>query len=161
VGLATAFAEDLLEQARHLARREKRRPKQASLRRAVSTAYYSLFHLLIAEAVANWKRSDQRAALARVLDHGRMRSASGQAAGSQFSGQNPADVDHLKMVARAFIQLQQSRHAADYDNSQSWSRTQALDQISLATEAFTRWRAIRTKRIAQDYLLSFFTAKRS
>ena len=49
-----AFADDLLEQAYHLANRESGDPKQASLRRAVSTAYYALFHLLIDEAVGNW-----------------------------------------------------------------------------------------------------------
>jgi len=54
------FAKDLLEQANHLARREQRKPKQARLRRAVSTAYYAVFHLLVAEAVGNWKRNDQR-----------------------------------------------------------------------------------------------------
>ena len=48
-----AYPEDLLEQANHLARREPKRPKQASLRRAVSTAYYALFHLLIGQAVRN------------------------------------------------------------------------------------------------------------
>ena len=42
--------EDLLEQAGHLARRERKRPRQASLRRAVSAAYYALFHLLTSEA---------------------------------------------------------------------------------------------------------------
>ncbi len=42
-----AFHDDLLEQANHLARRERGRPRQASLRRAVSSAYYALFHLLI------------------------------------------------------------------------------------------------------------------
>ena len=47
------FPEDLLEQAKHLASRERTKPKQASLRRAVSTAYYALFHLLISEAVLN------------------------------------------------------------------------------------------------------------
>ena len=155
-----AFAEDLLEQARHLARREKKRPKQASLRRAVSTAYYSLFHLLIAEAVANWRRSDQRAALARVFEHRKMKSASDAAVRSPASGQNPSVVADLQMVANAFIQLQQDRYKADYDNSQKWSRTQTLAQINLATEAFKRWRAIRTERIAQDYLLSFLSAKR-
>ena len=41
-----SLATDLLEQADHLARRERKRPKQASLRRAVSAAYYGLFHLL-------------------------------------------------------------------------------------------------------------------
>ena len=34
--------QDLLAQARHLLRKEPRRPKQASLRRAVSAAYYAL-----------------------------------------------------------------------------------------------------------------------
>ncbi len=42
--------DDLLEQAKHLANREPRRPKQASLRRAISAAYYALFHLLVDEA---------------------------------------------------------------------------------------------------------------
>jgi uncharacterized protein (UPF0332 family) len=50
-----ALAEDLLEQARHLAKREPKRPKQASLRRAVSAAYYSLFHLLVSSAILQWK----------------------------------------------------------------------------------------------------------
>ena len=44
------LANDYLEQARHLATRERTRPKQASLRRAVSVAYYALFHLLCDEA---------------------------------------------------------------------------------------------------------------
>lgn len=40
---------DSLEQAHHLATREKQKPKQASLRRTVSAAYYALFHLLCGE----------------------------------------------------------------------------------------------------------------
>jgi uncharacterized protein (UPF0332 family) len=58
----------LLEQAKHLANREKKRPRQASLRRAVSTAYYALFHLLIYEATLNWKRVDPR----HLLDEERL-----------------------------------------------------------------------------------------
>ena len=104
-----AFAEDLLEQARHLARKERKRLKQASLRRAVSTAYYSLFHLLVAEATANWKRSGQRAALARAFEHGKMKAASDAAARSQFSGQDPRVVEDRRTVARAFLELQQQR----------------------------------------------------
>jgi hypothetical protein len=61
------FAEHLLEQAEHLAKRERNRPRQASLRRAVSTAYYALFHLLIHEATQNWKRAAQRHLLARAF----------------------------------------------------------------------------------------------
>ena len=44
------LANDLLAQAKHLATKEPRRPRDASLRRAVSSAYYALFHLLTAEA---------------------------------------------------------------------------------------------------------------
>jgi len=51
-----ALADDLLEQAHHLAKREPKRPRQASLRRAVSTAYYSLVHLLISSVTLQWKR---------------------------------------------------------------------------------------------------------
>jgi hypothetical protein len=48
---AESLPEHLLEQAKHLARRERTRPRQASLRRAISAAYYALFHLLIRDAV--------------------------------------------------------------------------------------------------------------
>src|SRR5579863_6321021 len=63
------FPNDLLEQARHLANREPKRPKQASLRRAVSTAYYAIFHLLSMEMAKNWKRPAERFTVARMLDH--------------------------------------------------------------------------------------------
>src|SRR5580698_3301496 len=66
------FANDLLEQSRHLANRDRKRPKKASLRRAVSTAYYALFHLLITETTKNWKRPDERFTLARMFEHALM-----------------------------------------------------------------------------------------
>src|SRR5437667_2139211 len=44
------FPDHLLEQAQLLTNLNQRRPRQASLRRAVSTAYYALFHLLISDA---------------------------------------------------------------------------------------------------------------
>ncbi len=55
-----AFADDLLEQAYHLANKDAQ-PTQASLRRAVSTAYYALFHLLIDDAVSKWAVSGSEA----------------------------------------------------------------------------------------------------
>ena len=44
-----AYPDELLELARELANLHPGHPHQASLRRAVSTAYYALFHLLISE----------------------------------------------------------------------------------------------------------------
>jgi hypothetical protein len=79
-----AYHDDLLDQALHLVHKERRNPKQASLRRAVSTAYYALFHLLMNEAVANWNRVNLRAALGRAFRsqryEGGIQSHSGDAA---------------------------------------------------------------------------------
>jgi len=155
-----AFAEDLIEQAHHLACREKTKPRQASLRRAVSTAYYALFHLLIREAVANWKRSDQRLELARAFDHGRMKKASQQVANRKSPGARAQIVAGLRQVASAFAQLQESRHLADYDGSKKWSRTGALKAVNRARAAFAAWQAIRTERIAQDYLFELLFPRR-
>jgi len=41
---------DLLEQAVRLAKLDAKKPKQANLRRAISSAYYAVFHLLVDEA---------------------------------------------------------------------------------------------------------------
>jgi hypothetical protein len=66
------LAEDLLQQAWYLAKKERKTPRQASLRRAVSTAYYALFHFLVDEAVGKWDIARQRSVLARPFEHGKM-----------------------------------------------------------------------------------------
>ena len=156
------FPDHLLEQAHHLARRERNRPRQASLRRAVSTAYYALFHLLISEATLNWKRADQRSSLARLFEHGKMKSASDKQRGelNQFLKTNPSAglelsvARHLHLVADTFYQAQQKRQTADYDNATTWTRTQVLTQMDLVTRAFQSWHAIREEPAAQAYLIS-------
>jgi hypothetical protein len=155
-----ALAEDLIEQAYHLAKRERTKPKQASLRRAVSTAYYALFHLLVGEAVSNWKRPDQRAKLARTFDHGPMRKASQQFANRKIAGPVPHAAAHVRSVASAFDELQELRHLADYDESEKWTRAPALDVVNLARTAFRAWRAVPTDKIGQDYLLQLLIQRR-
>ncbi len=71
-----AYADDLLGLARHLANLEPANPRQACLRRAVSTAYCALFHLLIAEATLDWGRPELRSEVGRVFGRGEMKSAS-------------------------------------------------------------------------------------
>ena len=53
------LAHDLLQLADHLATYEGVNPGQASLRRAVSTAYYALFHLLVQDAAMRWTGSSE------------------------------------------------------------------------------------------------------
>ena len=120
---------DLLEQAGHLAKREPRRPRQASLRRAVSAAYYALFHLLIEASVSNWKRPEQRPRLGRAFNHGFMKDAANKVQGK--SG--------LKTVAAAFVSLQEERHSADYDNERAWSRQEVLELGRVHTNKTILW----------------------
>ena len=151
------FPEDLLQQAYDLASKEPENPKQASLRRAVSTAYYALFHLLIDEAVSKWAVERQRSLLARTFEHDRMKSICDDVLKTAKSG---GDVpSELYTVAQSFIQLQQHRNTADYDNSKQWSRTDVLNALTLATDAFNAWMEIRDQAVAQDYLLQLFLPK--
>lgn len=163
-----AFSEDLLEQAQHLARREPRRPKQASLRRAISTAYYALFNLLIAETVRNWKRSSERNTLARMFDHGAMRKACDRKRtelNAFFNthpsrGQQLDTAKHLHLVADTFIQMQQHRHSADYDGSIKWTRTDTLARVNSVVAAFQSWKAIRKDTTPQDFLVTLLLKER-
>jgi hypothetical protein len=78
-----------------------------------------------------------------------------------FVGEDPAVVMNLRFVANAFVQLQDRRHIADYDNTTFWTRTEALNQVKLAGDVFVTWNLIRTEQIAQAYLVSFLVKHRS
>jgi uncharacterized protein (UPF0332 family) len=145
------YHDDLLDQALHLARRDPTRPKQASLRRAVSTAYYALFHLLISEAVSYWRLKRQRTLLARSFDHRKMKGVCHNCR---------SQIADLRAVAKTFVDLQDSRHRADYDNSGVWTKMEAMSAIKRARTAFTMWRGIKTHAEAQGLLLSLFAADR-
>jgi uncharacterized protein (UPF0332 family) len=130
-----SFPDQLLEQAQHLANRERTKPRQASLRRAVSTAYYALFHLLTTEAAKNWKQLDQRHALARSFEHGRMKSASERIGKPQTIPPSSPE-DHLRLVATTFVRAQQQRHTADYDNSNALTSRRFEARAVGVAEAF-------------------------
>lgn len=151
-----AFADELLEQAYHLVNKEADNPTQASLRRAVSTAYYAMFHLLIGEAVGNWAVERQRSALGRTFEHKAMKNVCDDYVKNFYSAGKPESGVRLMNVAQTFARLQQKRHTADYDVSFNWSRTNAIVQIDLASAAFEDWGAIRNEDAAQDYLLNLF-----
>jgi uncharacterized protein (UPF0332 family) len=139
------FPRHLLEQATALAKIDSKKPRQANLRRAVSSAYYALFHRLTMASSANWKNARQRNELARAFDHSSMNEACKQANAKKFPNPNDPRVKHLKNIASAFIRLQENRHTADYNNSKKWTRTEVLTQIDLAADAFERWEEIRAE----------------
>lgn len=149
---------DLLIQAHHLASKEPKKPKDASLRRAVSTAYYSLFHLLIEEACKLFipgRRKDLRHRMARNFEHKRMK----EAAQEVTSGQSQAP-PKLKSVAKAFVDLQQQRHDADYNLTKRFRRSGVLALLSQAEQALDDWETIRDLPAAETFLVSLLVKLR-
>ena len=162
-----AFADDLLELAQTIADLPAERHRQASLRRAVSTAHYALFHLLISEATLNWARAELRPTLGRLFDHGPMGAASinKEAEPNAFLNDHPGDspdrtaAEYLRTVAKTFVQSQQRRIDSDYNMAKEITETEMLTQIESVTEAFRSWNAIRDSAAAQSYLLSLLGNK--
>jgi uncharacterized protein (UPF0332 family) len=157
-----SYPDDLIQHAIFLSELNlPHEPKQVDLRRAVSAAYYGLFHLLTTEAAQNWKHQSQRDRFARMFDHGRMKACSSKVSARPLPVE-PAEsriAKDLKLVANSFLKLQQARHTADYDNSKVWSRTQVREVISEAEDAIAAWSNIREEEIAQDYLLELMGSR--
>src|SRR5579864_1023981 len=153
------YPNDLLEQARHLANREPKRPRQASLRRAVSTAYYALFHLFGIELAKNWKRVAERSTLARMLEHGlmaRVCKTKRDDLNKYFTTRPPASREltvrrHIHAITNSFVQMHQHREIADYDTSRKWGRTDVLEKIESVQAAFDSWREISDEPEAQGF----------
>ena len=152
-----SYHDDLLEQARHLTTREPGKPKQVSLRRAVSDAYYGLFHLLITEGAKMLVDDDLRALVQRSFNHGEMKSACKMWTQRQLPEAikpfAPVPPELLTLVT-AFMDLQDSRHEADYDFTSSFSRTDALDAVAQAEQGVKAWQAIRALPITRVFLAS-------
>lgn len=155
-----AYHDDLLWQALQLVHVTP--STQLSLRRAVSAAYYAVFHFLIAEATSNWNNVPLRAALGRAYDHGVMKNASNRVLNPRdfpFTGQDPVAVANLRFVAQAFSQLQEDRHFADYNLTKDLDPVEALTQVKSAEQIFSVWRTIRGEQIAQAYLVSLLVKR--
>ena len=108
---------DLIAAANLLAEHPRRgRPPEANLRRAISTAYYALFHCL-AENCADMmvggsgaRRSKEAwRQVYRALEHGTAR----RRCGDRSSMQNfPSEIID---IATNFVEMQDLRYIADYD----------------------------------------------
>ncbi|HEY8564251.1 MAG TPA: hypothetical protein VIL65_02035 [Beijerinckiaceae bacterium] len=103
----------LITVAEDLSRRTGRRPREAFMRRAVSTAYYALFNAL-ARMCANELIGGSKAhtpewtRVYRALDH--------RGAKSALQSSDAAALDRrVARIGRAFAVLQERRHQADYD----------------------------------------------
>lgn len=157
------YHDELLAYAEEILRRDEQDLTQAQLRRAVSTAYYALFHLLISETTLHWNRDSSRNTFGRMFEHGVMRRASQRllaARLSSFPGVDPVVLQRLRAVSQLFIDLQDARHLADYHNGVVWNLTEATEEVTDARKAFEIWPSIRHEDVAQDYLVSLLIKPR-
>jgi len=166
-----AYHKDLLDQARLLAHKEPRKPKRASLRRAVSTTYYALFHLLVDESSrmlikgAGPESERLRGQGRRAFAHHEMKTVSKQFSSGNFRAglmgmlSNPVSRD-LKTVAKAFVDLQDARHDADYDLQQQVTRRDVENLLLRTEEAFAAWARVRKTPEAQVYLTALLLGGR-
>ena len=152
------IAGDLLRQAEHLAAYEGPNPSQASLRRSVSTAYYALFHLLVEAAALRWDGSPEaQTGMERGFQHRVMSNMSIQFqkhTWRDWHGNHQPVPSAIREIADAFVDLQQDRHKADYDNHEQWTALEVKEDLDAARSAFQHWQSISTDPMAGNYLLA-------
>ena len=160
-----ALPDDLLTQARHLVSLDRRRPKQANLRRAVSAAYYALFHLLASESarrISPVVPASLVLHLRRAFDHATMRHVCSAMLDSRSRLRSvfalTPSVD-LILVADSFHRLQDARHEADYDVSTALDRGEATLSVQSAEGAFAAWKRVRNTDEANIFLLALLMKK--
>ena len=133
---------DLIETARDLATLTQRRPGQAeaNLRRALSTAYYAMFHCLAGVAAnlfIGGKRNPAWHRVHRALGHGMIKKACQNKKAMAGFGFPPG----IHYFAEKFVELQEIRQRADYaldDNPQAYYETRVLALITSAESAIKR-----------------------
>lgn len=142
--------DDLISQAANLATRDVKKPKQANLRRAISTAYYAVFHYLVHEACSmqmgtHHGQAAYRHVLGRAFVHTVMKQACTSFGGGTLkdavikglprdASGNYAIPIAIQNIAATFAELQNSRHLADYDLTERFKRSDVLALIEQAKD---------------------------
>ena len=153
---------------------------EVRVRRAVSAAYYALFHALADEGatqVASPRRTELQAHSRRVselqvrvrraFDHIEMKEVcsifakwnQGRARDALEAMLGGSPDPRLRNIAAAFVELQEARHQADYDLvSLFWP--QGVRLVTLAMKAHEIWLEIRGEPQAVVFLTALLLGKR-
>ena len=165
-----SLASDLLTQAKFLASLDRGRPKQASLRRSISTAYYSLFHLLLQESsfmLAPGSLAIMQPLVTRSINHSDIKKVARWFAGPwgnlpdelKARCTNPIPAD-LALFADTFSEMQHQRHEADYNIIKRFRRSESQKLISDTEAAMLAWSRIRRSEEAKQFLLCLIITDR-
>jgi hypothetical protein len=119
-------------------------PRQAVLRRAVSTAYYAVFHALCGQTAETFVPANNRKSRVlfyRSLDHSKARSRCKELGKSHLDTplknffEITAFSDALRIFANNFALLQELRHRCDYDPDYRLSKAETQQAIDDASQA--------------------------
>lgn len=168
-----SLAEELLEHARFLANLDPRTTSQANIRRAISAAYYAVFHLLAAEVAAQVSPdlpAGLRERTQRALDHGQMLTVAKAFSEAGKAGSRPGNVPvdiqlpdrvskELSSIAKSFKDLQEARLAADYDSLKRLDPTDAVTLVQDAERVFKDWKTEKGSNNAPVFLASLMFGK--
>jgi hypothetical protein len=159
--VAIINSEHLLQQAEALIATTAGAPRQADLRRAVSAAYYAVFHAVLTaiadQFVGVGRRNNPEYALAyRQVEHGAFKRLCDDVRKPTLpdryqafapTGSFSAD---LRVFATAVVDLQQKRHEADYDPLTSFSTSDVRAFVATGRDAIAR-----LQRVGADERLIF------
>lgn len=145
---------DLLAHAERLCRASPKRPRKVDLCRAVSAAYYALFHELCwvcADSLIGTNKTQATDAwrLAyRAVDH---RTAKDRCKARLPQGLSMS----LVSFAETFVILQEERHRSDYDPRARFSRSEALSLVEMARRGVNAMQVtdLRTRKAFAAYIL--------
>ena len=146
---------DFIATARDLAGTNRRRPRQTNLRRAVSTAYYALFHCLtaccadtFAGGAGSGRSTEAWQQAYRALDHGQARNRCKDAAKRNF----PPEILHF---AAHFTDMQRERERADYDPDASFTKSEVTQHINDTAATVSQFLAtsLKDRRAFAVYVL--------
>ena len=154
----------LLQQANELGYRDggQGQPRNINLRRAVSSAYYAVFHAIVLAATDHMlpaATTEERHRLARSFSHNNLRLACEFVATpnkapeeartiATTASANAALVD----VAEALLSLQEARHNADYDHLADFTKASVLQSVDVASDALDKLAALKGTGDAQRFI---------
>ena len=125
-------AHDLINTAVGLTGLDRRKPTQANLRRATSTAYYAVFHSLArtaADVLIGRKSKEAWRQVYRALEHGKVRSVCSNRQAMKIF---PIEIQEF---AETLVELQIKRHDADYLYDVRFAKEDTLALIFRAARA--------------------------
>jgi hypothetical protein len=151
--LAILNPEHLLEQADRLITSGLRgQPRQVDLRRAVSAAYYAVFHAALILAADQFvgvskRATSQYSLVYRSVDHRSLRDLCVEVAkqnmASRFTGHIPGNGfgSEMQKFATIVLELQRKRQSADYDPFIRVEKSDAQLAVSISRSALMSFRS--------------------